>query len=76
MNICSLVVQVRPERIEEVVHALAAVDGAEVHARAADGRLVVTLERDNDVAAAAGLAAIQGLAGVIGASLVYQYSDD
>ncbi len=43
-EIASVLVQVRPERIEEVEPAIAAMSGCEIHSRDPRGKLVVVIE--------------------------------
>lgn len=75
MNISGLVVHATPEKIETVRGALTALDGVEVHAATADGRLVITVEGVGDKETADTLFKIHGLEGVVTASLVYNYFD-
>ncbi len=75
MNISGLVVHTKPEKIEAVRGALAALTGVEVHAATADGRLVVTVEGEGDTGTADTLFKIHGLEGVVTAALVYNYFD-
>ena len=76
MNISSVVIRTRPEQLATVRRQLAALPGVELHTETPDGRLVVTVE-DTDVASAADTyVSLHNIDGVLGASLVYQYSDD
>ena len=45
LHICSLVVHVLPSKVEAVHEAIGDLDGTEIHAVTADGRMVVTLEQ-------------------------------
>ncbi len=77
MNISGVLVRVRPERLDEVETALAALAGVEIHARTPDGRLIVTVEAAGDRALGDRLIHIQDLPGVLAASMVYhQFEDD
>ncbi|MDN3919153.1 chaperone NapD [Roseateles violae] len=75
LHISSLVVHSTPKRIERVAEAIAAIPGAEVHARSAAGKLVVTLETDTAQQMSAIVAEIQRTEGVLSAALVYQCVD-
>lgn len=76
MNISSVVIRTRPEQLETVRGRVAALPGVEVHAATPEGRLVVTLEDTSVATAADTFIRLHNVDGVLGASLVYQYSDD
>ena len=76
MNISSVVIRSRPEQLEAVRRRVAALPGVEVHAATLEGRLVVTLEDTSVATAAETFITLHNVDGVLGASLVYQYSDD
>ena len=48
IHVASLVVHARPERVEELEQAIAAFTGVEVAAADRSGKLVVTIEADNE----------------------------
>ena len=79
MNIAGVLVHAHPDKAEAVAARLAEMPGIEVHQRAADGRMVVTVEEDEGAVkgdgATAGerLLAIQNLEGLLSASLVYHH---
>ena len=76
MNISSVVLRAKPERLPEIRSALARRPGHEIHGEHAAGRLALTIE-DTDVRSAAdAYVALHDLPGVIAVSLIYQYSDD
>jgi nitrate reductase NapD len=75
VHISSLVVHVRPERCADLRAAIAALDGAEVHAGTEDGKLVVVLETDSEAETMARIAAINEMRGTIAASLIYHEID-
>ncbi len=76
MNVCSLVVHARPERLDGVQTELEQMPGAEVHGRSDDGRLVVTAEDTEEALANDAMTAIQDLDGVVNAVLIYHYGGD
>ena len=76
MNISSVVIRTRPEQLAGVRASLAALPGVELHTETPDGRLVVTVEDTNVATAADTYLRLHNIDGVLGASLVYQYSDD
>lgn len=76
MNISGLVVRANPAKYGAVRARLGSMDGVEVHAEDGNGRLVVTVEDVGGRGATDTFTEINGLDGVIVASLVYHYSDD
>lgn len=75
VHVAGIVVHVYPDRIDAVAHALTQLTGAQLHAAAADGRLVVTLEALSAAAIADAMDAIQQLKGVLSCALVYQHTE-
>ena len=75
-NICGVLVHTRPGNVEDVKGRLSALPGVEVHAATEEGRLVVTVEDTPERLAIETIDDIFQTAGVINASLVYQYTDD
>ncbi len=72
MNICGVLVFANPAKMNEVIAALQALEGAEVHmSESSDGRIVVTCEDTARSPALDSLTAIHKLDGVVSASLVY-----
>jgi nitrate reductase NapD len=76
MNISSVVIRTRPEHLCGVRQRLADLPGVELHTETPDGHLVVTVEDTNVATAAETYISLHNIDGVLGASLVYQYSDD
>jgi nitrate reductase NapD len=76
MNICSLVVHVKPEVAPAVQARLEDLPGVEVHGGADLGKLVVTVEDSPDVQAADTITAIGGVQGVLSTVLIYHYGGD
>jgi nitrate reductase NapD len=77
MNISSVLVNARPERIAQVREGLLALSGVEVHAATEDGRLIVTIEGDSDQAVADMFAEINQQPDVLSVAMVYhQYESD
>lgn len=76
MNISSVIVQTRPERLADVRGALAALPGVEIHAESPEGKLVITLEDDSTRTAADRYVDLNNIPGVLSAAMVYQFSDD
>jgi len=76
MNICSLIVRTRPERVQAVEQGLLALPGVEIHGGRAEGKLIVTVEGTGRSEIADTLAAIEGVEGVINTVLIYHYGGD
>ncbi|WP_460451083.1 chaperone NapD [Alsobacter sp. SYSU BS001988] len=71
LHVSSLVVHVRPDRLDAVRVALAAMAGVEVHGGSAAGKLVVTLETLTEHDVVQSMGAIGELPGVLSTALVY-----
>jgi len=71
MNVCGVLVHVRPDRVADVALAMRTIPGSELHGQAADGRLIVTVEDTAATRAFDSLTSIHRLPGVVAASLVY-----
>jgi nitrate reductase NapD len=76
MNISGVVVRTFPGDIERVTRSLSQLDGVEVHGASGDGRLVVTVEQFGDRLTADTLTAMQGLPGVLSASMIYHQFEE
>lgn len=72
-HVASLVVHCRPARVASLEGVIAALPGAEVPASDAAGKLVVTLESDNEQTIARQLEEIGAMAGVLSATLVFHH---
>ncbi len=75
INVCGVLVFALPEHIKAVRKKLEGEDGVEVHAATENGRLVVTVEKDDQQQTGELLNRIQTLDHVISVSVVYQYFD-
>jgi nitrate reductase NapD len=74
-EIASVLVQARPERLDEVATAITALAGCEIHARDPKGKLVVVIETSDAGAVGATLNTIALLPNVFSAALVFHASD-
>jgi nitrate reductase NapD len=74
-EIASILVQARPERLEAVEAAIAALAGCEIHARDPRGKLVVVIEAASSGAIGSTLNTIALLPDVFSAALVFHASD-
>jgi len=75
LEIASILVQTRPERIAEAAAAIEAIAGAEIFQVDPRGKLVVVLEADGGAPIGETLTQIALLPGVITANLVYHATD-
>ncbi len=75
-QIASLMVQVRPEHIPALTPELNAIDGIEVHGSSGNGRMIVTIEAENDQQLLDLISTIEQWDHVITASLVYHQIED
>ncbi len=75
INISGIVVRTLPENLTDVQAQLDNLCGVEIHAATNEGRLVVTVEKDDSSAMADAFVQIQNLNHVISASLVYQHNE-
>jgi nitrate reductase NapD len=73
--ISSMIVQTRPEQMDDLKSRLASVAGAEVTAEDASGKLVVVLEADTDRQLADTMQKIGEIPGVLGVNLVFHHSE-
>ena len=73
--ISSLVVQTQPAMLASVRKQLDAIPEAEVFGENEEGKLVVVLDTDDNRKAADKITDIQNQAGVLSATLIYQYDD-
>lgn len=75
MNISSAIVYIRPGQAAALRAQLARMTGVEVHAATDDGKLVVSIEAEDDHQAAATYEAIERSAGVLSMALVFQQTE-
>jgi nitrate reductase NapD len=74
-EIASVLVQARPEHLDEVEAAILALSGCEIHGRDPRGKLVVVIDAPDAGALGAMLTAMSQLAHVHAASLVFHAID-
>ena len=75
VEIASILVQARPERLDAAARAIEALPGAQIYSRDAKGKLVVVIEAADTGSVGATLNAISSLPHVLSASLDFQGSD-
>jgi len=75
VEIASILVQARPERLDLVARAIEALPGAQIYTRDPKGKLVVVIEAADTGTIGATLNAISSMPHVLTAALVFQGSD-
>lgn len=73
LHVSSLVVQARPEAVDDIARAIERIPGAEIHHRVGGIKLIVTLETAHTGEIMQHLDAINALSGVLSAALVYHH---
>ena len=74
-EIASILVQVRPERLDDVARAIEALPGSEIYSRSPQGKLVVVVEGSDVGVIGTTLNTISSLPHVLTAALVYHATD-
>ena len=75
-HIASLMVQARPRHMAQLTPVLTAIPGVEVHGSNDQGRMIVTVEADDDGHFMHIISRIEGTENVVMASLVYHQIED
>ena len=75
MNISSAIVHALPRDVEVVRAGLATLAGVEVHATSPEGKMIVTIETEDDGSNAATYQSIGQLDGVMSAAMVYHQTE-
>ena len=75
LNISSAIVYARPGHDQALREQLAQVPGVEVHAVSEDGKIVVTIETDNDRDAIDTYEAIGRLTNVLNVAMIFQQTE-
>ena len=75
INICGMLVHTRLENVAAVQNRLEEYQGVEVHNVTDDGRLVVTIEKDDQKEMINTINNINTVKGVLSAAMVYQHHE-
>jgi len=75
-EIASILVQVRPERLDAVAQAIELLPGTEIHGRSPQGKLVVVIEAADVGTIGVTLNAISSMPHVLTAALVFHGTDE
>lgn len=73
MHISGVIVHARPERAAQVHERLAAIDGVEVHSSDVEGKLIVTLEKEDEKTTVDTFGLLNELPDVLAATMVYHH---
>lgn len=73
MNLAGVLVHANPERAAVVQQALTQMPGVEVHAVSDVGKLVVTVEQEDDRQTAEAMMKFYEVEGVLSASMIYHH---
>jgi nitrate reductase NapD len=76
MNISGVLVHAYPQKAAAVTRRLEAMEGFEVHANTAEGKIVVTIEKTDDNSMADAMLELQVMPDVLNASMVYHQFED
>lgn len=76
MNISGVLVNAKPDKIGIVKEQFAEIIGVEIHAVTEDGRLVITIECDDDKTMADIVIKLNNCEGVLSAVMTYQYGNE
>jgi nitrate reductase NapD len=76
IEIASVLVQARPDRLDAVADAVAALPRTEIHGRDPNGKLVVVIEASDVGAIGTILNTISSMPGVLTAALVFHGTDE
>lgn len=66
----------RPERLASILDMLRKMEGVEVHAVTPDGRMVITVEKDDQEQFSQTVLDLRGIDGVMDANLIYHFHED
>ena len=75
MNTYRAILHARPGQVGALRARLATLPGVEVHAATAEGRLIVSIEAEDDATTTATFETLGALPGVLSASLIYHQTE-
>lgn len=75
MNISSAIVYVKPGHDQAVRQLLLEVEGIEVHVTTDDGKMIITIEGENDRSAVNVYEAIERMEGVLSVAMIFQQTE-
>ena len=76
MNICSVIVNTKPENAPKVKAILDKIDNIDVFGGVEEGRIIITIEDNGEKALSDQMAGLNDIEGVIVAVMVYHQEED
>ena len=76
INICGVLVQAKPEKVDFVVQTLTDISGVDIHHQTDNGKIIITIEDTETRFASDIITDVSGVDGVLVASLVYHQSEN
>lgn len=76
MNICSVIVNAKPENAPAISKLISEMEGVDVFGGIEEGKIIATLEDSGEKALADKMAAINDIKGVINATMIYHQEED
>jgi periplasmic nitrate reductase NapD len=76
MNICSVIVNAKPENAPGIRVILEKIEGVDVFGGVEEGKIIATIEDIGEKALADKMAAMNDIKGVINATMIYHQEDD
>jgi periplasmic nitrate reductase NapD len=75
-SICGVMIHARPDKKNQVEQTLLDTKGVELHGSSSEGKLVVTVESEDQYYVADTISAFKDIDGVLCASMIYQCTDN
>lgn len=75
MNISSAIVYAKPGQDQALRKLLSEVPGVEVHVSTDDGKMIITIESENDRSAVDTYGAIEHMDGVLSVAMIFQQTE-
>ncbi|MES2877451.1 MAG: chaperone NapD [Pseudomonadota bacterium] len=75
MNISSAIVYAKPDQDQALRMLLSQVPGVEVHVSTDDGKMIITIESENDRSAVDTYEAIERMDGVLSVAMIFQQTE-
>lgn len=73
MHISGVLVHAKPDRLPQIRDSLSHIDGVEIHAGNEEGKLIVTVEREDEGATASVFEQFYQIPGLLSATMVYHH---
>lgn len=73
MHISGVLVHARPDHLSRLMERISTIEGLEIHASDKDGRLVITVEKDDERTTTDAFEQLNQLPGVLSATMIYHH---